>query len=485
MGARFLRGRCRASRKPGAGVAAGRQSHRSRQRSFWWCLSVSSLLYRSGGVPKAKPFARRSELQFAGKLFGEISAFGSPASGELRVVKRADVISMLERIREHILFQRMERPEDLVTLRHLSIVDMNLARKYTAEKKVGQARALLRERLETLDRIEHQSPDILVLARGRFAANSVFAEIADIEGKTEESIAYMKKAVAHGEEYLHCRPDPVVIADVAYCRRSLATFLSRQGNEEGARSEILANLRMLDDVPKDVSSPIITIWRTLVRLDLHEFTACTSSAPTSQAHKAEPFSRLASSEADVLDSESWAELVARCLSSGTSPVVPPDRHLCDFMDGLSEPIALQRRLGRSDDAKRSAGRMHAFARLMVSRYPGHSVAHVAVCQAMRQMAKNASRTKDRAAVERRHAARHRRGPPSLVARSPGFAPPPKRLISKNVSTCSWHPSQNPENRNTFPRRLAKLADITPAQTLRLDLSTRQTLSARALISISV
>ena len=73
---------------------------------------------------------------------------------------------------------------------------MNLARKYTAEKKVGQARVLLRERLETLDRIEQQSPDILVLARGRFAANSVFAEIADIEGKTEESIAYMKKAVA-------------------------------------------------------------------------------------------------------------------------------------------------------------------------------------------------------------------------------------------------------------------------------------------------
>ena len=36
----------------------GRQSHRSRQRSFWWCLSVSSLLYRSGGVPKAKPFAQ-------------------------------------------------------------------------------------------------------------------------------------------------------------------------------------------------------------------------------------------------------------------------------------------------------------------------------------------------------------------------------------------------------------------------------------------
>ena len=92
--------------------------------------------------------------------------------------------------------------------------------------------------------------------------------------------------------------------------------------------------------------------------------------------------------------------MARCLSSGTSPVVPSDRHLCDFMDGLSERIASQRRLERSDDARRSAGRMHAFARLMVSRYPGHSHAHLTMCQAFKQFAKNAWTIKDRSAVAR-------------------------------------------------------------------------------------
>jgi eukaryotic-like serine/threonine-protein kinase len=360
-------------------------------------VAVVSLWRRA----EAESLRARSEVRFAGNLFGEISAFGSPSSGQLRVVKRDDVILFLERTRKHILSQRMERPEDLVTLRQLSNVDINLAEKYTAEKKVDQARALLCECLEALDNIERQDPYRLMLARHRFAANCLFAEIADIEESNDEAITYIKRALAYGEEDLLSVPDHERIATVAHCRRSLAEFLSRQGNDDGARSVILANLRMLDDVPKDVSSPKITIWRTLVRIDLHQFKTCNSPTPASPPNIDGPLAQLASPEADPLDAETWAELVARSLSSGPAPIFPPDRHLCDFVDHLSERIAWQRRRGRLDEARRSAGRMHAFACLMVSRYPDHSLAHLAMCQALKQMAKNASRNKnDRAAVER-------------------------------------------------------------------------------------
>jgi hypothetical protein len=46
----------------------------------------------------------------------------------------------------------------------------------------------------------------------------------------------------------------------------------------------------------------------------------------------------------------------------------------------------------------------------------------------------------------------------------------KWRISRNVSTRSWHPSQEPENQNTLPRRLAELGDNPPSKTRRPDVN---------------
>ncbi len=43
--------------------------------------------------------------------------------------------------------------------------------------------------------------------------------------------------------------------------------------------------------------------------------------------------------------------------------------------------------------------MHAFARLMVTRYPLQSAAHLAMCESFKQIAKNAWHPRDPAAVE--------------------------------------------------------------------------------------
>ena len=52
-------------------------------------------------------------------------------------------------------------------------------------------------------------------------------------------------------------------------------------------------------------------------------------------------SRLASSEADTLDEESWAELVARSLSSSRAAIDLTDSYLFDFVGQLSERTSLR------------------------------------------------------------------------------------------------------------------------------------------------
>jgi hypothetical protein len=98
--------------------------------------------------------------------------------------------------------------------------------------------------------------------------------------------------------------------------------------------------------------------------------------------------------------QSWAELVAHCLSSTPSAIDLCSNYLCMFMDYLSERIAWQRRLGRTDEARRAGDRMHGLAPLLAARYPDQPVAHLALCTSFKQMAKNAWNTDDRSAVER-------------------------------------------------------------------------------------
>ena len=116
--------------------------------------------------------------------------------------------------------------------------------------------------------------------------------------------------------------------------------------------------------------------------------------------KTDPLSRLASSEADELDAESWADLVARCLSR----VPPPSTFLISiymlYIDHLSERIASQRRLRRIDERGGLPTECTPSRRLLVARYPpGRSLTSHS-CMSFTQMAKNAWNIYDRAAVER-------------------------------------------------------------------------------------
>lgn len=340
------------------------------------------------------------DLHFAGLMLSEITDIGNIRHAGTGGLTKDNVIEVLQRTRNHILQLRTQRPDDLTACGQLALVDLSLASSLEARKTLDKARSLLAECLENLDRSLERQPQDQTAMYCRFRAHWALALVADQEGKYDECLAHLERAVAHGHECLRPKPDPQLIKELAYCRWGLAQSLSRRGNEEGARSLILGNLRMFDEVPKDNGNPIIVIWRTLVRLDLHQLKAGLSSAPASRPDEVDPLAQLASSEADKLDAESWADLVARSLSTSPGAIDLTSNYIYEFLDHLSERIASQRRLGRLDQARRYADRMHAFARLLVARYPRQSVAHLALSLSFNQMAKNAWKTDDHAAVER-------------------------------------------------------------------------------------
>ena len=215
---------------------------------------------------------------------------------------------------------------------------------------------------------------------------------------------------------------------------------------------------MLDDVPKQNGSPIFAIWRTLARLDLREFNMTLSSAPASSPDEVDPLLRLASPEADALGEESWAELVARSLTSGPVPVDLSGNDAYDFIERLGYRVARQRRMGWMDQARRSTGRMFAFARLLVTRYPDPAAAHLAMSESHKNMAKNACRTDDHVAIERNWNGRSMQpvGPRSSILWPP--APPAKRPTFRNGSTGTWRRRQQPVVRMARLRRLRSQGD---------------------------
>ena len=77
---------------------------------------------------------------------------------------------------------------------------------------------------------------------------------------------------------LALKPNSQLIHELAQCRWSLAQSYSRWGDDESASSMVLANFRMLDEVPKRTTVRRSSLSGVeLARLDLHQFQAGLSS----------------------------------------------------------------------------------------------------------------------------------------------------------------------------------------------------------------
>ena len=340
------------------------------------------------------------ELFFANLMLGEISSGGMSGSAQFLVLTRDDAIAVLRRTTDRVLRFRAEHPEDLATCQRLADLHLALAGHYEAQRNPEACRSSLVAGLENVDRVLQVRPRDRAALHGRFAACRMLATVAEQEGKSEESAVHLERAVAHGRECWRLGPGPGVLNALATCQWALAQRYSRRGDDEAARALVLDNLRLSDEVPDGKVPPENAIWRVLARLDLHQFHAGLPAAAGPRPGGDSPLSRLASTDADRLDAEGWADLVFRSLNASPGALDLSGDQAHGFIEALNERLAWRRRLGRIDDARRYADRMLAFGRLLVARHPDRPAAHLALSAAFKQVAKNAWHPFDRPVVER-------------------------------------------------------------------------------------
>src|SRR5262249_8157046 len=146
-----------------------------------------------------------------------------------------------------------------------------------------------------------------------------------------------------------------------------------------------ASRRMLENVPGEAEGPEVAVWRLLVQLDRERSDAT------------------ANPDADRSPPRDWAERAERALRAAARPCLGPGQE-SEAGSILVQPMAAmaaeRRHGGRLDEARRTADRMLALARLLVERHPDRCSAHLALCEAHTNLYKNAWRVPDRVAVER-------------------------------------------------------------------------------------
>ena len=238
-----------------------------------------------------------------------------------------------------------------------------------------------------------------------FASSAVEqGRLAIEQEKIEEGVDYLAQAVTQCE-LRSFQPSVHTVAALADCRWRLAILLVRRNKPERARSLIVANLRMLDDVRVEVNNPQIAIRRVFAHDDLRRFNVNSSSETSVPvgANERDALSRLLSQEADHHSAETWGELLVEVLRStpggGNSPSLETEAGY-HFTNLLAERAAAERSYGHLDEARRIADRVHAFASRLAARYANEPDAHLALGEAYMQFYKNAWQIHDWATIER-------------------------------------------------------------------------------------
>ncbi len=212
------------------------------------------------------------------------------------------------------------------------------------------------------------------------------ARFAERQGDAEESVRRWERAITMGESMMPFMFDRE-LCDLAECRMSFSRLVDRLGDHERAWLILEGNLRMRGNVRAETNPATVRDLETRTREQLCRL-----------------MERFPPPEFEGLAAEDWARRVATrlCLTAsayGTDPTLESER-VYRLIESLGNRAASERHISRLDDARRTADRIHALAKLMVARYPDQSAAHLSLGTAFFQRAKNAWRLEDRGAVER-------------------------------------------------------------------------------------
>ena len=143
----------------------------------------------------------------------------------------------------------------------LALVDLHLAPHFEVEGKLGDARSSLAECLGTLDRILQLHPQDWTAQYCRFSAYKASrVESPAGKGARKKAFSISNGPLVTARSACRLKIDPELIRDLAEIRCSLAQLLRQKGDDKKARTLILANFRMLADLPEANDNAIIATW---------------------------------------------------------------------------------------------------------------------------------------------------------------------------------------------------------------------------------
>jgi eukaryotic-like serine/threonine-protein kinase len=359
---------------------------------------------------RAEAERRRAEAdsQTTSEVLGQVVGFSVGAYQTGSSADPGPFIRSLQPTRQRLLEVVARQPGHAVISRQLGALDVHLGHALMQAGRLDEARAVLDESVRCWDEIIALDPLDREARFNQISSLYRFAEVAVKQGRFDEAVDHLMRAVKEGEGLVGARLDATSTIALCDSRYRLASFLECHGDPEQASSLMAANRRMLDNLPALVDDPHVAAWRVFSRLRFHRLGG--GSSPTIDLNPLgdppghlDPVQSLSSPEVDRLPADAWAELVASALRSacnaGGAPSIESDASYT-LMQPLAEIAAERRRDGELDEARQIADRLVALGQLLVRRHPGQSNAHIVLCTAYVQLYKNAWRTNDRTAVER-------------------------------------------------------------------------------------
>jgi tetratricopeptide (TPR) repeat protein len=301
-----------------------------------------------------------------------------------KVIPRKELVVRLQFARGRILGLVESRSNDLALLKLLATVDLLIARDFSLQEKLAEARPLLTESLLYCERILQEDPlDRSARQLGCQSSNEL-ATIAERQGNVEVAIGHWYRAVRFCETTLSTE-QVWELETLAVCRLKLAGLLERLGDLHRSRTILEANFRMLDNIPAKIVTPPLRTQMVRTQYELMK-------------------RELGPGEIDDLTAEGWEQRVTKFLSSMPSTGTNDPRAESELGNSVAEMLyataGSQRRAGKLDEARRTTDRLHALAKLTVSRHEDQAAAHLSLRAALMQRAKDAWAIDDRAAVAR-------------------------------------------------------------------------------------
>ena len=164
------------------------------------------------------------------------------------VLSDTSLATLLEQTRNRIIDISARRPEHPAIIRHLALLDRRLGHALMQEGQWDKARVVFEESVRCWDRSSREKSlhhgELISLSR-----ESGSAEVAEQQNRPDLSLIHLRRAVDLSEQLVRQWASWQAIDVLADNRSGLARLLASRGDCEQARSLMLANCRLLENVP--------------------------------------------------------------------------------------------------------------------------------------------------------------------------------------------------------------------------------------------